>query len=190
MPTDPRKSFRCIVEMGKTRLPYVMIGKKLTIPSSEQSYGEDVACWKEREERVKHRFILSVMVVLLLAVLAACGGSSDNTNQVIVSLSDFKIQSSQTTFTAGETYHFTVTNNGQTIHEFMIMPPMSGKIPMSQMDQMALYHIEESDLPPGASKSFDYTFPSSLVHKPLEFACHLPAHYEAGQHETISVTAS
>ena len=147
---------------------------------------------------MKHRFLLSMMGVLLLAVLAACGGSSGSTNQgssgstnqVHMSLSDFKVQSSQTTFTAGKTYHFTVTNNGKTQHELMIMAPMKSDMPMSEMDHMALYHINSSDLPPGASKSFDYTFPSSTVQKPLEFSCHLPGHYEAGMHQAISVTAS
>lgn len=138
---------------------------------------------------MKHRILICAIVVFLVAVLTACGGSSSSTNQVNVSLSDFKIQSSQTTFTVGKTYHFTVTNSGQTNHELMIMPPMSGQMPMSQLDQMALYHINASDLPPGASKSFDYTFPSSAVQKPLEFACHLPGHYEAGMHLPIAVTS-
>ena len=137
---------------------------------------------------MKYRFMLSIVAVLLMAALAACGGSG-NANQVNVSLTEFKIQSSQTTFTAGTTYHFVVTNNGQTNHEFMIAPPMNSQMPMGQMDKMALYVIDQSQLPPGASKSFDYTFPSSEVQKSLEFACHLPGHYEAGMHLPVTVTS-
>ena len=135
---------------------------------------------------MKYRSMLAIVAVLLLAVLAACGGSGSS-NQVNVSLSEFKIQSSQTTFTSGTTYHFVVTNNGKTNHEFMIAQPMSSQMPMGEMDKMALYVIDQSQLPPGASKSFDYTFPSSQMQKSLEFACHLPGHYEAGMHLTISV---
>ena len=138
---------------------------------------------------MKYRFMLALVGILLLTVLTACGGSGSS-NQVNVSLSDFKIQSSQTTFTAGKTYHFVVTNNGQTNHEFMVMQPMSSsQMPMGEMDKMALYHIDQSQLPPGASKSFDFTFPSSQVQKSLEFSCHLPGHYEAGMHLPIVVTS-
>lgn len=137
---------------------------------------------------MKRYGILSISLVLLGILLNACS-SSGSSNQVNVSLSDFKIQSSQTTFTAGITYHFVVVNNGHTNHEFMIMPPMSGQMDMGKMDQMALYHIDESELPPGSSKSFEFTFPSSEVRKPLELSCHLPGHYEAGMHLEITLTS-
>lgn len=137
---------------------------------------------------MKYRFMLAAFAVLLLTVLAACGGtSSSKANQVNVTLSDFKIQSSQTTFTPGTTYHFVVTNNGHTSHEFMVMQPVSGQMSMGQMDHMALYHVDASKLPTAASTSFDFTFPSSAARESLEFACHLPGHYEAGMHLPITL---
>jgi uncharacterized cupredoxin-like copper-binding protein len=145
---------------------------------------------------MNYRFLLSMGVVVgfLMIVLAACSGTSSttpsNTFQVHVSLTDFKVQSSVSTFSPGQAYHFVVTNNGQTNHEFMIMQLMSGQMGnMQQMDKMALYHIDATALPPGASKSFDYTFPSSVSQQSLEFSCHLPGHYEAGMHQPIAVHA-
>lgn len=135
---------------------------------------------------MNHRVIPGLFGLLLTVLLAACGGTTSSPNQVNVTLSEFKIQSSQTNFTPGTTYHFVVTNNGHTSHEFMVMQPMSADMSMDQMDSMALYHIDASQLPPGASKSFDYTFPASAAKQPLEFACHLPGHYEAGMHEAIN----
>jgi uncharacterized cupredoxin-like copper-binding protein len=135
---------------------------------------------------MNHRVIPGLFVLLLTVLLAACGGTTGSPpNQVNVTLSEFKIQSSQTNFTPGTTYHFVVTNNGHTNHEFMVMQPMSGAMSMGQMDSMALYRVDASQLPPGASKSFEYTFPASAAKQPLEFACHLPGHYEAGMHEAI-----
>ncbi len=134
---------------------------------------------------MNHRVIPGLFVLLLTVLLAACGGTIGSPNQVNVTLSEFKIQSSQTNFTPGTTYHFVVTNNGHTNHEFMVMQPMSADRSMGQMDSMALYHIDASQLPAGASKSFDYTFPASAANQPLEFACHLPGHYEAGMHEAV-----
>jgi len=140
---------------------------------------------------MKLRLKLSLFAILslMVLVLAACGGtSSGNSNQVNVTLSDFKVQSSQTTFVPGQTYHFVVSNDGNTNHEFMVMPPMNtGMNDMQQMDKMALHYIRSDQLPSKASQSFDYTFPSSSAQQSLEFSCHLPGHYEAGMHLPISV---
>jgi hypothetical protein len=69
---------------------------------------------------------LAVLAVFLLA-LAGCGAPASHANTVRVTLSDFKIASSQTTFQAGTIYHFVVTNapTSTTNHEFMIMRPMA-----------------------------------------------------------------
>src|SRR5437764_4635289 len=104
---------------------------------------------------MKLRLALGMVLMMFVVILAACGGTSSSTpNQVNVTLSDFKFQSDQTSFTPGTTYHFVVTNHGHTNHEFMMMQPISGQMPMGQMDHMALYHIDSNQLPPGASKSF------------------------------------
>lgn len=138
---------------------------------------------------MKLRLISGMVLLLLIGMLAACGGTSaKNPNQVHVTLADFTIRADQTTFTPGISYHFVVTNTGQTSHEFMIMPPMAGQMPMGQMDHMALYHLDERQLPAGASQSFDYTFPQLAAQQSLEFACHLLGHYEAGMHLPIAVT--
>lgn len=140
---------------------------------------------------MKFRLKLSLLALLTLIafVLAACGGtSSSSSNQVNVTLSEFKVQSSQTTFVPGKTYRFVVTNDGNTNHEFMVVPPMStGMNGMQQMDKMALYSISSDQLPSKASKSFDYTFPSTATQQSLEFSCYLPGHYEAGMRLPISV---
>ncbi len=137
---------------------------------------------------IKYRFMFGLCTALLLLVLAGCGGtSSSNANQVNVTLSDFKIQSSQTTFTSGTTYHFVVTNSGRTNHEFMIMPVEMnmGNMSMDEMHKLALAMIDT--VAPGETKSIDYTHKSGGQNS-LEFACHLPGHYEAGMH--LPITAS
>src|SRR5437867_13076709 len=127
---------------------------------------------KRPNDRKKYRLVLGIGIVLFMAALMMALGlysvtSARPPNQVSITLSDFKIQASQTTFAVGTTYHFVVTNSGHTKHEFMVMQPiMAGQMPMGQMDQMALYHIDQSQLPPGASKSFDFTFPAPATHEP------------------------
>ena len=85
---------------------------------------------------------------------------------VTVTLSEFKIDSSLTTFQAGVPYHFIVTNDGKIPHEINIA------------------NLTNAQMPVGATQSFDITFTSQGQ---PEFACHLPAHYEAGMKLPITV---
>jgi uncharacterized cupredoxin-like copper-binding protein len=58
---------------------------------------------------------------------------------------------------------------------------------MGEMDEMALAMIRASDLPSGATASFDYTFTGSAPAGNLELACHTPDHYEMGMKLPITV---
>jgi uncharacterized cupredoxin-like copper-binding protein len=137
------------------------------------------------------RLLSSIYLTLLVFVLAACGGSGapSGSQEVKVTLSDFKIASTVSTFTAGTSYHFVVTNEGKTAHELMIMPSamnMNG-MSMDDMHKMALAHIEQFN--PGETKTVDYTFASSAAGSRPEFACHLAGHYEAGMKLDVMVSS-
>ncbi|HLF61250.1 MAG TPA: hypothetical protein VI980_08745 [Acidimicrobiia bacterium] len=133
------------------------------------------------------RRLLGASVALML--VAACGSSGNEVNVTTAETSSGQvIASDRTTFTAGETYHFVVENDGQIPHEVMIVQPIEpGAMDMKAMDEMALYVVEEDDLQAGATVEFDYTFPADSVGTPLEFACHITGHYEAGMHLPITV---
>lgn len=136
---------------------------------------------------MKQRSLSVVSALLLVLVLAACGGSTGRTSSsgsrtpVQVTETDFKIASSVTTFTPGTSYHFVVKNLGNIAHEFMMMPKAEGSMsgmPMGNMDSMALAKVD--NIVPGQSKTLDYTFPSSATGSHPQFACYYPGHYEAG----------
>lgn len=146
--------------------------------------------------------MLFLSALLLVAVLlTACGGTKTGTSApppnartVNVTLADFTIVASETTFTTGQTYHFVVANKGKTNHEFMAMPMAGmdgtnmGTVSMDQMDKMALFMIDASQLPPGATKTIDYTFQELAGSGQLEFDCHVSGHYELGMRLPITVT--
>jgi uncharacterized cupredoxin-like copper-binding protein len=70
----------------------------------------------------------------------------------------------------------------------MIVPPIEpGTMDMEAMDEMALAHISEEELQPGTTQTTDYTFTEADASKQLEFACHVPGHYEAGMVLPITV---
>jgi len=136
----------------------------------------------------KKLFSILILTVLLLT---ACGAQG-NSNEVKITLTDFGIESSRTTFDAGVPYHFVVTNEGQVEHEIMLMAPMteeqmSMNMDMEEMDAMALAHIEAEELQPGTTAEMDYTFTAPAPAGTLEFSCHIAGHYEAGMKLPITV---
>jgi len=124
---------------------------------------------------------LIVIFVFAFPLLTACG----NPKEVKITLTDFGIESSLTTFRTGIHYHFVVANEGTVDHEIMLMEPMQGG--EEELDEFALAVIEEDRLTPGTIKSFDYTFIEPAPTGSLEFACHVEGHYEAGMHLPITV---
>ncbi|MBV6396735.1 MAG: hypothetical protein HFACDABA_02335 [Anaerolineales bacterium] len=135
-------------------------------------------------------FIVLAAVSLLLT---ACGAQqSAETTEVKITLTEFGIQSSLTEFKVGVPYHFVVTNAGAVEHEFMVMPPlkedqMGMGMDMHELDEQALAMVPASDLPAGATATFDYTFTEAAPAGTLEFACHTPGHYEANMKLPITV---
>jgi len=139
----------------------------------------------------KFRKIFAVLFAAAL-LLTACGGQQKAT-EVTITVKEFGIESSITEFQVGVPYHFVVTNAGMVNHEIMIMPPLAADqksmgMDMGTMDQMALAMISADDLIPGTTKSFDLTFSEAASAGTLEFACHIPGHYEANMKLPIIVT--
>jgi uncharacterized cupredoxin-like copper-binding protein len=141
--------------------------------------------------RSTRRFALIASVMILAAiVLVACGGGAASSNQpvdVTVTETEFKIEASMTTFQVGVPYHFIVTNNGTVNHEFDIMPPEPADTPETQVQAEALARLTQDKLPPGTTATLDYTFTQAYPAGSLEFACHVPGHYDAGMHTPIIV---
>lgn len=135
--------------------------------------------------------LYGILVVAVL-LLTACGAQQNDSNEVTITLTDFGVEASRTTFEVGVPYHFVVTNNGVINHEIMIMPPLSEdemamNMDMHELDEMALAMIEEDELTPGTTKTFDYTFTEPAPDGTLEFSCHVEGHYVAGMKLPITV---
>ena len=160
---------------------------------------------------MKRPVFFSLLLILCIAALAACGSSSNsstgstgnsstiqsatNTPSVIkrqvvqVTLVDYKILPATSTFQVGMLYQFVVTNKGKVDHMFMIAPPMSDSMMMSNMYGSALAYI--IDVAPGQTLTLNYTFTKPNSH--LEFASHFSGHgfsgsqYDLGMHTPIIV---
>ena len=138
--------------------------------------------------------VIAVAAVLAL-VAAACGGTTATTvpadgspTVVHVTANEMTITSDVTTFKVGVPYTFEVTNEGTIAHEVMLVQP-TDLTDMEEIDAFALGMAESEDLVPGATVSFDYTFTEEDLAGPLELACHVPGHHEAGMLLPITVEA-
>ena len=136
---------------------------------------------------------ISLISFAAITLLIACGSTSTASppstaaptvpagyTEVQITLSDFKIASSLTSFTKGVPYFFVITNKGNTTHQFMIVPPMmGGHITTKYMDTMSFAVIE--NIHTGQTRTLEITFPKS-AYPELEFACHYADHYAKGMH--------
>lgn len=131
--------------------------------------------------------IVGLTLALTLVVpLTSCGTAGGSATEVKVTLGDFSIQSSVTTFTKGTAYHFVVTNTGQVLHELMAVPTSTAHGTEEEIDRARLFEVEDIDA--GQTKTLDYTFNDAAPAGTLEFACHQPGHYEKGMRLDISVS--
>jgi uncharacterized cupredoxin-like copper-binding protein len=139
----------------------------------------------------------TLLLGLLVLAVAGCGaqaaGSSNSSNSsktrgpttVNITVTEFKITSSITSFTVGTPYHFVVTNAGQIRHELMVMPTAKGTASEDERDASELFEIAELD--PGQSGTKDFTFTTAASAGILEMACHVPGHYESNMRLPIVV---
>ncbi len=141
---------------------------------------------------MKYRLVLGLFLVPFMLLLPACGNSTTPSgsqqtqitpagSQVVqVTLSDNKVESSLTTFTAGIPYHFVVMNTGHVAHQFSMIPMGMSMEHMSvdQMHRASLFMYDS--VAPGETRMFDYTFAPSSAGQSLQFVCGTQGHYGVG----------
>jgi uncharacterized cupredoxin-like copper-binding protein len=142
----------------------------------------------------KNRILGGIVSIVILAafILAACGGTPAPKNPVDVQITvnEFNITSSLTSFSVGVPYQFVVSNKGSAPHEIFIMAVTNEQMSADQIQALkaaALDGITGDDLTPGATQSMTYTFTKAYPAGTLEFACHVTGHYEAGMKLPIIV---
>ena len=150
------------------------------------------------------RTVLPLLLAAVGLVATACGAAAKPAptadapvqnasgagaaNQVVVTLGDYTIDSTQTTFKAGVPYTFVIKNNGNHQHNFNIAPPVSVTGSVDASLASALLVVTQDKLPIGGGTTVQFTFPASAVGQQLEFSCLIRLHYEKGMKLGITVT--
>jgi ABC-type transport system substrate-binding protein len=118
-------------------------------------------------------------ILVLLALVTACGGSSSSSSgntsprSVKVTLTDSTIQPSITTFTVGTPYTFVVTNKGHSAHDFLIRLKEGGGSGSGPQGQTGILFHSNRPVPPGVTESFSYEFQLSALNSHLQLATQL-----------------
>jgi uncharacterized cupredoxin-like copper-binding protein len=131
--------------------------------------------------RVRIGTILALVGALLVISLASAQGTDD----VQVTLSDFKVELSNTSLPARTPIKFVVTNKGPSAHELVLERTGHIDEPL-EIDSKAL-EIEPDELSPGATVTVVWTIPEAGSY---QFACHVPGHYEAGMVTLFTATVA
>jgi uncharacterized cupredoxin-like copper-binding protein len=117
-------------------------------------------------------------LIALAAVLMGCAKKPVDVN---VTLTEFTVEASTHSVPANTPLHFTITNSGAVVHEFVLEPASAHDEPMANGD----LESEVEDIDPGETVTMDWT-----VTEPGDYhlACYVEGHFEAGMVTTITVT--
>ena len=135
-----------------------------------------------------------VASVVLVGLLAACGGSDGGTaggGRVKVSEKEFKITLSTATVPAGD-ITFSLENKGTVPHEFVVFKtglapdslPLGADGNVDEEGTGVTHTTEQADFPAGTKR----TFHADLSAGRYVVICNLPGHYKGGMHEILTIT--
>jgi uncharacterized cupredoxin-like copper-binding protein len=136
--------------------------------------------------------LLTVVAVLALAASAGGGKSSPGAGTAKATEKDFAISLSPTTVDAGKVT-FDVTNNGPSVHEFVVFKTdlAADQLPLSkdgsQVDEngSGVTHVDEiEDVKSGSTQ----TLQVQLQAGKYVVICNLPGHYKLGMHAPLTVS--
>lgn len=134
-------------------------------------------------------------MLLLASALAACasddptdgGGSASRTIEVSMS-DELRFEPAKLAVAPGETVRFEVSNDGDTVHEFLIGDEADQAEFEEEMAGGEMDHDTDAgvSVEPGQTETFDYTFASEEGETLA--CCHEPGHYDAGMVATITIS--
>jgi len=124
-------------------------------------------------------------VLVMKAVLAACGGQPAGATSLSVELNDFSFTPNTFCVPAGGEIELTLTNGGSVEHEFVIMNAgYQVTMPFDADDEPQVYW--EGEVEAGESMSFVFTAPSEPGE--YEVVCGVQGHLESGMLGSLTVT--
>ena len=136
---------------------------------------------------------LLAMLSLAFALVACAsddptdgGGSASRTIEVSMT-DELRFEPAELAVPPGETVRFEVTNDGDTVHEFLIGDEAAQAGFEEEMAGGEMDHDGDAgvSVEPGQTETFEYTFATEKGE--ILAGCHEPGHYDAGMVARISI---
>lgn len=133
------------------------------------------------------RIRFTMLAVLLMFMLTACGGAGSAKTSHSVTLTDFAFSPTELTVPAGQEITLDAANTGAVIHNFIIMNlgASAGTEYTANDDANAYWKLE---VPAGGSTTATFTAPTEPGE--YEVVCSTPGHLQAGMVGKLTVVAS
>ena len=126
--------------------------------------------------------IHAVVILVLVAGLAACGGPS--TAEIAMSMSEFSFSPASASVPAGAEVTLTLTNSGTIEHNWVLLDAgFQAAAPFDADDQANV--VAETKVAAGEVQTFTFTAPSEAGS--FQLVCSIPGHLEAGMTGSLTV---
>jgi uncharacterized cupredoxin-like copper-binding protein len=119
--------------------------------------------------------LLVVLLTVLTAPQFASRAAQTPSNEVAVTLTEYKVTLSTDNVEAGRPITFVITNAGTMVHEAVLEPASARDEPLEVNGQ----EEELEDIAPGTTHRVVWTIPKGGAYK---ISCYIDNHYELGMH--------
>lgn len=135
----------------------------------------------------RHAFVVAVV---LLLVVAACGGDTATT-EISAELKEFQFTPETWNVVAGEEITIELTNAGSLEHEWVILQDgveisSEDDLPDTEEELLADFVYWEDEVEPGESKTLTFTAPAAGEYQVI---CAIQGHFTSGMEGTLTVQA-
>jgi uncharacterized cupredoxin-like copper-binding protein len=182
------------------------------LPDDERDDEREVESRGEKRMLCNTRYCVFLLIILFLVTVVANpvsaaeqdeyagaarfghpGDGSHVDRTIEITAVDLAFKPGSVTVQRGQTVKFVVTDRGKLTHAFVIGPELVQQEHDKEMLQMTPQQRQEEMakspngllMQPGQTKTLVWTFDTPLDQ--LQYACHVPGHYQAGMRGTISI---
>lgn len=151
------------------------------------------ASWVHSSSTNRRTFLKATGGLAAIALAGCTGGSAPTADTTVdVTLSDFKIELSDSSVPAGQ-IQFDIANNGPSIHEFVVLKTeiKAGELPTDEdgaVDEAGAEGIELVDEVEDIEDEATETLTVDLDAGHYALICNLPSHYDLGMFVDFVVT--
>lgn len=132
---------------------------------------------------------LLVLVVVGL-VATACGGGSEASTDLTVTVQEFQFTPNTWTVPAGEQVSIDITNEGTVVHEWVLLQEgvtidSEADLPETEEELLADFVNVEEEVEPGETKTLTFQAPPAGTY---QIICAIEGHFDAGMEGTLTST--